>query len=476
MRSYDFLWLSLCLVVLLAIAALLPLTPQDYWWYLRLGQDIARTGSVPSVDTYSFTRAGAPFFYQSWLSALLFWKVYEVGGIPLTFLLRVVIIAITYGLLWLLMRRAGAGPRLSSLLVLAAGLAGSNNWSFRPQLLTYPLFVLALFILWDWQNGRHRGLWFLPVIGVLWVNLHGSFPLLFLLQLVALMVGAGDRKKLLMLAAISGAVLLINPHGAGVARYVANVLSSTSIARYSSEWQPVVNRGWQANLFFLWFILMAPLAALSPRRLSTTEWGWFALFGWLGLSGVRSTIWFIFLLSLSTANLLFEWGNRFLDRPIQNENPLANVAAGCLLLLFPLTILPGIREAWWTAAPPVHHSATPVEAVDWLAAHPELEGPLWSDFSHSSYLIFALPSRPVWIDPRFELYPPEQWERYGTIARAAPDWQSLLDADGINLVMLSTGGEPWLIQAMRASAEWCEQHADANAVIFSRLTPDLSCP
>ena len=43
--------------------------------------------------------------------------------------------------LWFLVRDAGAGPRLASLLVLLAALAGSGNWSFRPQLLIYPILA-----------------------------------------------------------------------------------------------------------------------------------------------------------------------------------------------------------------------------------------------------------------------------------------------------------------------------------------------
>jgi hypothetical protein len=36
--------------------------------------------------------------------------------------------------------------------------------------------------------------------------------------------------------------------------------------------------------------------------------------------------------------------------------------------------------------------------------------------------------------------------------------------------MLSTGGQPRLIRAMQASAEWCELYGDANAVVFARAT------
>jgi len=466
--SYDFLWLSIALLILLSLALLLPLSPQDYWWYLRLGQDVAATGSIPNVDTYSFTRAGAPFFYQSWLAALLFWKVFQTGGFALTFFLRALIVAVTYTLLWAMVKAAGAGPRLASLLVVLAALAGSNNWSFRPQLFIYPIFILVLLILTKWTQGEKRGLWVLPVLSMLWVNLHGSFPLLFILGAIAFLLGQGDKKQLFIALAFSVVTLFINPHGVYVLGYVKDMLSAPSNQLFSVEWMPMVNRGWQANLFFIWLLLFAPLTAISPRKLSALEWAYFIFFGWLALTGIRYVIWFIFILTVLTATLLAEWCARSLDRPIEKEKPAINIFAACLLLLIPFSLLPGFRDSWWPDAPRAYDSANPIEATAWLAAHPELEGPLWSDFSHASYLIFALPSRPVWIDTRFELYPPEQWEKYIAIASASQEWQKLLDQEGIQLVMLSTGGEPLLISAMQNSAQWCEEYHDKETYIFSR--------
>ncbi len=473
--SIDLLWLSLALFILLILVMLLPVTPYDYWWYLRLGQDVVNTGSVPLVNTYSYTQLGVPYFYQPWLVGVIFWKVYEAGGLTLTFFLRALIIALTYGLLWFLAREAGAGPRLASLLVLWSALAGSGNWAFRPQLFTYPLFVLALFALVRWDRGAKKELWLLPLLSMLWVNLHGSFPLLFVVGLFAFLFGRGDKKQLALWLGLSAAALLINPHGINIFGYVLKMLRSSSVQQYSNEWLPAVNRGWQANLFFFWLLVMAPLVALSPRKLSLFEWLLFLFFGWMALSGVRYVIWFLFILAFITARLLGDWAGRFIEGKAQIEKPHVNMAAAGLLLLLPLALLPGLRESWWKDAPRPYDGDNPVQATTWLAAHPELQGPLWSDFSHASYLIFALPSRPVWIDTRFELYPPEQWQEYIAVETAAPNWKELLDKEGIQLAMLSTHAQPALITAMQQSGAWCEQYHDEDAVIFSRRGA-AACP
>ncbi len=143
-----FLWLGLVLLIALSIAFLLPVTPQDYWWYLRVGHDTLASGAVPRLDTLTFTQAGTPVDYQSWGAAVLFWLIYQLGGLSLTVLLRGVLLAATYSLVWATARRAGAGRLGASLVLLAAVLTSSNNWSVRPQLFAYPLFALALFILY----------------------------------------------------------------------------------------------------------------------------------------------------------------------------------------------------------------------------------------------------------------------------------------------------------------------------------------
>jgi hypothetical protein len=90
-----------------------------------------------------------------------------------------------------------------------------------------------------------------------------------------------------------------------------------------------------------------------------------------------------------------------------------------LILLLPLMMLPGLREAWWADAPPPYHEATtPIQGTEWLARRPDLAGPLFAEYTFGSYLTFALPSRLLWIDNRFNAYPPEHWEKYQAITSA----------------------------------------------------------
>jgi hypothetical protein len=471
-RSYDFLWLSLALFIILPIAFFLSITPHDYWFYVRIGKDILETGSIPTVDTFSYTYPGRPIHYQPWLSAVLFWLAHAAGGATPTFLLRGICIGIAYGLIWSLMRAAGTETKIAALLVILLGLSSSMNWSMRPQMFAYPLFVVTLWILWHWQNGRARAMWLLPVASLLWANLHGSFILAFVLMGSALIFGTGNRKQLAIWLGISFAATLLNPRGIQVWQFVSAMLTSPSDQLFATEWRPPVNAGWQMNIFFAWLLLFIPLAAFSPRRLSRLEWIWFVGFGWLALSGLRYVIWFMFIMAVCTGALLTELLSGRIGRGSANSKPSFNYILGGLLLFLPLMMLPGLREAWWKDAPPPYHQATtPLAATEWLAGHPDLPGPLFAEYTFGSYLTFALPSRPLWIDNRFNAYPPVHWEKYQTISSATYNWESLLDQDKINLLMLSTHTQPDLIQAAKDSGRWCEEYNDTDAVIFSRCKP-----
>jgi hypothetical protein len=471
-RSYDFLWLSLALLALLPIAFLLSIAPHDYWFYVRVGKDILESGTIPTADTFSYTYPGRPIFYQPWLSAVLFWWAHSLGGAALTVLLRGLCIALAYGLLWTLLRAAGTGTKLTTLLVILLGLSSSTNWSVRPQMFAYPLFVVMLWVLWRWQQGRAKWMWLLPLVTLLWSNLHGSFVLAFFLMGSALLFGKGDKRQLVLLFGLSVLASFLNPRGIFVWQFVSDMLTSPSDQLFATEWRPPVNAGWQMNIFFAWLLLFAPLAALSPRRLSLLEWVWFLGFGWLALSGLRYVIWFMFILALLTGPLLTELVRPFTREATGNSNSRFNYALGGMLLLLPLMLLPGLRESWWTDSPPPYHEATtPLAGTEWLAAHSELPGPLFADYTFGSYLTLALPARLLWIDNRFNAYPPEHWEKYQQIASAEPDWEELLDVDKVNLLMLSLTSQQSLVQAVGESGQWCEQYRDKTAVIFTRCEP-----
>lgn len=472
------LWLGLLFFFWLSVWMLLPIQPNDYWWYVRLGQQILSEGHIPQTDSFTFTRTGQPMVYHSWLSAVIFAGLRQFGGDWLTVLMRVLSLGVFYFFVWLTCRQVGAGPRLSSLIVFIGAMVSSNNWAVRPQLFSYFIFGAMLWTVWRWQQDDHRWLWVLPVGMLLWVNIHGAFVVAFLLVGAAFVGGGGARKPLLAALILMAIASLLNPRGLNAWLYVVNLLLNPSVQGLISEWQPPTVLSWQGKLFFGWLLLMVPLAAYSPQKLKPTHWLWFLGFGWMALSSIRYVIWFITVLIPLTTYLLVPWAIQYGTQRRSMGIAWLNALLLTLMLTLPFALLPGLREQWWPEAPPVLAETTPVEVTDWLADRPELPGQLWSDMAFSSYLIYALPERLVWNDTRIELYPPEQWERYIALAEAAPTWPQIAAEENINLFMLHPQFEERLVQALSMSAEWCELFRADNVHLFGRRAtlPTPECP
>ncbi len=458
-------WLGIVLLIVLAVAFLLPVLPNDFWWYLRLGSDILQSGHIPSIETYSSTVTGQAANYPMWLSGVVLDGLYQAGGLTAVVFMRGLCVAILYAILWYLGVKNGLPGWLSSLLTILCALAGANNWAVRPQMLVYPLFGLALLILSNtFTYGPRKLTWLIP-IALLWANLHGSVMILFLLAGPLWLFKYRNRRVFLTLL-IMFLATWVNPRGPLLWLDSYNIVFAEGL-QFVQEWKPPSNTGWQMNIFFAWVLAFLPILALSPRKLNLVQWSWLIGFGWMAFSGTRFVIWFLCIMLYATCWLLAGWNLPAL-KPTPRRLMPVNIAFLGLLLGISLSFLPGIRQTWWGAAPENQSANTPVDAVKWLEQHPDLQGTLFNDYIFGSYLIYALPKRPVWIDTRFHQYPHEQWEKYLTITNASPGWQAELAGTNTGILLLDVVNQADLINELTLGEDWCQQYHDETAVIFTR--------
>lgn len=109
---------------------------------------------------------------------------------------------------------------------------------------------------------------------------------------------------------------------------------------------------------------------------------------------------------------------------------------------------------------------TPVEATQALQALPQRPQRLFHAMSYGSYLIWAAPEQKVFIDPRIELYPYDQWRDYILLGQGA-DVEALLAKYAIDGMMLSIEEQQPLLEYARARPDqWREVYADDETVVL----------
>ncbi len=69
-------------ILVVFLYSLHPVVSRDFWWHISTGRYIAEHGEVPSTDPFSFTRRGAPWTPHSWLPDLVVYLVWKGGGLP----------------------------------------------------------------------------------------------------------------------------------------------------------------------------------------------------------------------------------------------------------------------------------------------------------------------------------------------------------------------------------------------------------
>ena len=199
----------LTILAFLAIAAAAFLMPaqNDTWWHLRAGQTIWTTRHVLLRDTFSFTAAGAYWPNHEWLSQVLFFGIYAIGGLPLLTIVCASAIVAAWGIAW---RLAPATPRVKFFLVAWVLGSATTTWTLRPQVISLLLVSVTVALL-----VRRRYVW-LPPLFVVWANLHGAVLTGLVLVAAAVLAALVERERvgrLVLTAALCVIATLATPLG-----------------------------------------------------------------------------------------------------------------------------------------------------------------------------------------------------------------------------------------------------------------------
>jgi tetratricopeptide (TPR) repeat protein len=163
---------------LLALTFLLGVFPHkdtDIWWHLKAGDEIRRTGQVPTVDNFTYGAQGHPWVDLHWgFQVALSWG-FARGGVVGLNLAKCALTCLA--VLLLIGSRRREWPVWPMVLAwLPALLVLGGRMYIRPETVSLLYLAIVLAVLFRWE--KHPLLAFLlPVVQVGWVNTQGLFVL-----------------------------------------------------------------------------------------------------------------------------------------------------------------------------------------------------------------------------------------------------------------------------------------------------------
>ena len=240
-------WLRLLLpsvsdVVFIAMLAVLVFTPLSVrllgdagiGWHIRTGQLILATHSIPRVDVFSATMQRKPWFAWEWLYDLLVGWLQRAAGLKAVVWFAAALIAAIFAWTLRLLARRGTDVFVALVLVLLAASASMIHFFARPHVVSWLFVLLWFWVLDSLERFGGRLVWMLPLLMLVWVNMHGGFLVAFVLLAIYWISAAwqwltlGENKlddflaklrarhrilTLSAVAALSLAATLINPYG-----------------------------------------------------------------------------------------------------------------------------------------------------------------------------------------------------------------------------------------------------------------------
>ena len=158
-------------------------------------------------------------------------------------------------------------PRNAALLTLGAFAVAAPALALRPQLLGMACFAILLVLVAE-RRRLPAVLWAIPLLVIVWANVHGSFflaPLVLgLVWLEDVAERAAGAHRTLLVAVVSAVAACVTPFGAAVWAYAVGLSTNPEVTRRITEWQPTTIRDGTGILFFL---SVAAIVALDgPQR------------------------------------------------------------------------------------------------------------------------------------------------------------------------------------------------------------------
>lgn len=199
-----------------AATATFPISDPDAFFHLALGREIVEGRSIPVVETMTIVSEGRPYINHEWGYDCLLWLAYSAFGLPGLTLFKALLSALLFGASGLIAMRLHAPlPLFATFLTLFLPFF-RLHLDARPHVLGYLCAAQAFLLLLRIKDQSLLALIAFPLLSALWANLHGSFPLLIPLCLVALLFPprTTTSARWLVLAALAGLLsTLLNPFG-----------------------------------------------------------------------------------------------------------------------------------------------------------------------------------------------------------------------------------------------------------------------
>src|SRR4030043_2383878 len=455
----------------------------DTGYHIRAGEYIIGNLKVPDHDIFSHISPPVKWTAHEWLSEVIFALIHRVSGLTGIVAAASILIASIYALLFKFLRSSGVNIIVAALVVALATGTSTIHWLARPHIFSLLLTLIWYMILDTYQSKKRNYLYLLPLLMVLWVNLHGGFIAGFMLLAVYITGNllkaffvkedrheASQRTKMLIIISFFCLLAsLLNPQGYKILLFPFELTANKFIMDNVNEW---LSPNFHTDLRYEYMLLLMILMfGISKLKLNAIETLLVILFTHMSLFSARYIPLYAIILSpiiarridpliltLSDRKLI----NRFLsiaDRATLTDSKtkgyLWSLLAVAALII---TLFMGKIEYSFDK------KKLPVDAVQFMKKE-KITGNMFNNDEFGDYIIYAAwPEYKVFFDGRSDMYGVKRMKEYIKVVRIEQGWDVVLKKYNINWIIY--GANSALSQFLLERNDWKLIYADKVASIF----------
>ncbi|MEO0165392.1 MAG: tetratricopeptide repeat protein [candidate division WOR-3 bacterium] len=402
----------------------------DIGFHLRGGEWMLTNKSFHHYDQFTYTVRHHEYIAMYWLYQIILFIIFKVSGAGGISIFNGILILIFFTLLFLRLKNSSIPIWLICILILTSLFSFEIRFGVRPEIFTYIFMVLMLLILDLFYFQKKNLLFLLPIIQMLWVNLHGLFILgwgILLFYLISTFFNERPKfKELLKWTMLSVFISFLNPYhikGILFPFYLFTRLQNSSVFKDAiTEFaSPFSARGFLLTshsalfIYFLFLALSIFCLIVNHRKKRIHEYLLFFTFGYLSATAVRNIPLFMIVaiqIIGSSINELLPALRKFLKIPRFLEKGAALIIS-IFSILFALHIINNgyyAQRGGGKFGIGFDPEVQPIKACEFITKN-GLKGRILNDLNRGSWLIWSV-REPVYIDGRLEVMKEELFKEF----------------------------------------------------------------
>jgi len=509
---HNFFVLLFFLLVAICLFSI-PLWDGDFWWHIGTGRFIVENKMLPRSDPFSFTSQIPEnknlyperekfILTQYWLAQILFFLIFKYLGPVGIITLRNVLLISCLIIVIIILKKRGIPFYLILPFTILLFISSLKFTGERPVLFTILFTLLSFVLLESYVLNKTKTLYFLPLLMLLWANLHGGF-ILGNAIIVLFMLTEGvkflfkksslSEKEILIFYGIGLISIIlsgINPNGFN-SFYITFSKEFYPFTKGIQEYAPTIENIYKIKLIrpdyghLILLGLTIITFALRNKKFNLSNLIILLFFAIASFQALRFTIYFSLISSFVLPQELHKWIKEDFKSP-KYEHVFGHV----LLIVSMVSLFLYIFGFQRIGVPNISELSKPISQIEGAVNFVEKnkpQGNMLNSYGSGGYIAWRLyPAYSTFIDSRginLTVMYEYGWIFEGTEsiyaeklpAGKVPLWKRLLNHYRINFIISEFhifGHLPNLLLLLLDDPEWVPVYIDFSSIVFVRDIPE----